>query len=253
MRALKFALPAALLALSWTAFGAPATLRFHGYAYDLKTSRYLYTEVHEQKIEGERWLGGSITYIAPDGSLIGKKTMDFTQDPFIPVYRLELKPGGGYVEGISAIGADRIEMYKKGYKDSAEQRETVKRPEATAADSGFHSYIRAHFAELMSGKKVRFNFGVAGNLDVYKFRARRIEDGTFENKLVARFRVEPDTLLRLLVDALELSYDTEQRKLLEYHGVSNLHDPSTGDAYDVRIIYPSTPPADAPKLPPEFQ
>lgn len=253
MRALKIALPAAILGLSSTASGAPSVLRFHGYAYDLETRRYLYTEVHEQKIEGERWLGGSITYIAPDGSLIGKKTMDFTQDPFIPLYRLELKPGGGYVEGISAIGADSIEMYRKGYKDSAEKRKKVKRPEATAADSGFHSYIREHFAELMSGKKVRFTFGVAGNLDVYKFRARRIEDGTFENKPVVRFRVEPDTLLRLLVDALELSYDTEQRKLLEYRGVSNLHDPTTGDAYDVRIIYPSTPPADAPKLPAEYQ
>lgn len=249
----KLVVPAALLALSTTAFGAPSTLRFHGYAYDLESQRLRYTEVHEQKVEEDRWLGGTITYIAPDGSLIGKKTLDFTQAPFIPLFRLELKHGGGYVEGISAINQDTIEMYKKGYKDSAEQRETVARPESTASDSGFHSFIRAHFTELMAGKKLRFNFAVAGNLDVFKFRAQRIEDGVFEDQPVARFRVSPDTLLRLLVDPLELSYDADTRKLLEYRGVSNLHDPATGDAYNVRIIYPSKPPADAPKLSGEYQ
>jgi len=52
-----------------------------------------------------------------------------------------------------------------------------------------------------------------------------------------RFRVEPDSLLRWMVDPLELTYEPAQRKLVEYHGVSNLHDPATGKAYNVRIIY----------------
>lgn len=254
IRALKQLVMVILAALAAPAQAAEGAHRLLGYAYDLETRRFLYTEVHSQKIEGERWLGGSITYVAPDGGLIGTKTLDFTQDPFIPVYRLELKPGGGYIEGISAVTADSIEMYKKGYKDSAEQRKKIARPAVTTADSGFHSFIRAHFTELMSGKKMRFSFAVAGNLDVFKFRAQRIADGLFESQPVVRFRVEPDTLLlRLLVDPLELSYEVNDRKLLEYRGVSNLHDPATGDPYNVRIIYPSAPPADAPKLPTEYR
>ena len=64
-------------------------------------------------------------------------------------------------------------------------------------------------------------------------------------------RVEPDSLLRLLVDPLRLSYDVGNHHLLEYVGVSNIHDPATGSAYNVRIIYPSQAPPDAPKtLPP---
>lgn len=250
MRSLKFALPAALLALTAVSHAAPSTLNFKGYAYDLENKRFLYTEVHEQKIEGERWVSGTITYFAPDGSQIGGKTLDFTHDPFIPVYRLELKTGGGYVEGISAVTADSIEMYKQGYEDRAEQREKIARPAVAAADSGFHAFLRENFSRLMEGKKVRFSFAVAGNLDSFKFRALRIADGEFEGKPVVRFRIEPDTLLRLVVDPLELSYEPTQRQLLEYHGISNLHDPVTGEPYNVRIIYPSSPPADAAKSPP---
>ena len=46
-----------------------------------------------------------------------------------------------------------------------------------------------------------------------------------------------------------LLYDPQQRRLLEYRGISNLHDPRTREAYSVRIVYPSVPPADVPALP----
>lgn len=240
-------LAAALLA---AAADAPAetTLKFRGYAYDLSSNRFLYTELHEQQVVGERWLGGSIVYLGPDGGELGRKSLDFRQDPFIPVYRLDLKARGGYMEGITAVTADTIAMAKRGY-DGKVQREVIRRSARVAADSGFHVFIREHFAELLAGEALHFVFAVAGNLDAYKFRARRLADTTFEGRPAVRFRVEPDSLLRWLVDPLELTYEVEQRKLLEYRGVSNIHDPATGKAYNARIIYPSQPPADAPPLP----
>ncbi len=253
MNSLKLLLAASLAAWSFQAQAAEGALRFHGYAYDLKTRAHLYTEVHDQKVDGDRWLGGSITYIGPDGGLIGKKSLDFSQDPFIPVFRMELKSGGGYVEGISGMSKDSIEMFRQGYKESATTERKVARPDATTADSGFHSFIRARFAELMDNKKVRFHFAVAGELDVFKFQGQRIEDTTFEDQPAVRFRVEPGTLLRLLVDPLELTYDPASRRLLEYRGVSNLHDPASGEAYEVRIVYPSKPPAEAARLPAEYR
>ena len=247
----KSLLLSSLLALP-PAAGA-ADVRFHGYAYDLESGEHLYTEVHQQNIEGERWLSGSITYLAPDGSLIGTKTLDFSQDPFIPVFRLELKTGGGYAEGIAALGKDSIDMFRKGYKASEPAEKTVARPPHTTADSGFHSLLRDRFPQLMDHKEVRFHFAVPGELDVFKFRARRIGDSTFEDKPAVRFLVEPDTLLRLLADPLEITYDPANRQLVEYRGISNLHDPATGDAYNVRIVYPSKPPAEAAKLPPAYR
>ena len=34
--------------------------RFYGYAYDQKSGKFLYTEVHEQRSNGDRWLGGTM-------------------------------------------------------------------------------------------------------------------------------------------------------------------------------------------------
>src|SRR3546814_4506954 len=71
------------LCLAWSTGAAAETLKFYGYAYDLKTNRYLYTEVHHQNVDGVRWLGGTILYYTADGTLIGDKTLDFSADPYI--------------------------------------------------------------------------------------------------------------------------------------------------------------------------
>jgi hypothetical protein len=240
----------ALLFCAASAADDEGSLKFRGYAYDLGSNRFLYTELHEQRIAADEWLGGTIDYYAPDGRQIGHKTLDFAQDRAIPVYRLELTTRGGYVEGITAVTPDHIEMIKKGYGEKDYEKASLKRTGPTTADSGFHVFIRDHFSQLMKGEKVMFVFAVAGNLDGYKFRAKKIGDAQFEGRPAVRFRVEPDSLLRWMVDPLELTYEPAQRKLVEYHGVSNLHDPATGKAYNVRIIYPTTKPADAPDLPP---
>ncbi|MGH8482239.1 MAG: hypothetical protein ACRES8_07255 [Nevskiaceae bacterium] len=232
-----------------TAAAAENTLTFRGYAYDLASGKFLYTEVHKQVIEQDRWLGGTIDYYGPDGARIGHKTLDFGQDPYVPVYRLDLSTGGGYMEGITALGADRIDMQKKGYGSSQVRKASVPRRGTMVADSGFHSFLRDRFADLVAGKTVEFTFAVSGELDTFRFRARRIADREFEGKPAVQLKVDPSTLLRLLADPLYILYEPSQRRMLEYRGISNLHDPATRKAYKVRIVYPSVPPADAPALP----
>jgi hypothetical protein len=238
-----------LAAFTVAANAADREVEFRGYAYDLDTGRFLYTEVHRQVVDADRWVGGTITYYGPDGGRIGHKVLDFRKDPYVPVYRLDLAAGGGYVEGITAVGDDTIELEKKGYNSSKRRTASVKRRGTMVADSGFHSFLRDRFDDLVAGKPVPFTFVVSGELDTFKFRAQRIADGTFEGKPAVRLQVEPDTLLRLLAEPLEVLYEPAQRKLLEYRGVSNVHDPRTFEAYRVRIIYPSAPPSDAPPLP----
>lgn len=245
---MRTALALLLAAFAFTAEAGERELELRGYAYDLDSGRFLYTEVHKQVIADGRWTGGTISYYGPDGSRIGHKTLDFSKDPYVPLYRLDLVAGGGYVEGITAIGDEAIELQKKGYNSAKLRTASVKRRGTMVADSGFHSFLRDRFDGLVAGKTVPFTFVVSGELDTFKFRARRITDGIFEGKPAVRLQVEPDTLLRLLAEPLELLYAPEQRKLLEYRGISNLHDPRTFEAYRVRIVYPSAPPADAPSL-----
>lgn len=225
------------------------THTFRGYAYDLASGEFLYTEVHRQTVAGERWLGGTIDYYAPDGSRIGHKTLDFSQDPYVPVYRLDLATAGGYMEGITAVTAEGIELRKKGYGSDKVRSASVARKGVMVADSGFHSFLRDRFADLLDGKTVAFTFVVSGELGTFRFRARRIEDRAFEGQPAVQLKVEPSTWLRLLADPLYILYEPKQRRMLEYRGISNLHDPRTREAYTVRIVYPAVPPKDAPPLP----
>lgn len=237
----------ALALLSPSVFAADMTARFYGYAYDLKSNRYLYTEVHEQKIVDERWVSGAIRYYAPDGKLLGEKKMDFSADKFIPIYDYAL-PALGYREGITQIGKDvTLSKTVKGSTKTA----TVPKKDPITADSGFHNFLRANFKDLLDRKTVAFTFIAAGNLDSYKFRAKRIADTTFEGKTAVRFLVEANSLLRIVAPNLELTYDPDQQRLLEYRGPSNVIDPATDKVYEARIAYYAQPPADAPKtLPP---
>jgi hypothetical protein len=224
------------------------TVHFYGYAYELASARYLYTEVHEQHLDGDRWLGGTIRYFAPDGAMLGAKTLDFSADRFVPLYRLEL-PREHYEEAITAIAPGRIEIEKS--RDGKRKTASVERVPALSADSGFNSYLLAHFDELLRGRTLPFVFAVAGQLDSYRFRARKIADLMFDGQPAVRLRVEPDSMLRMFVDPLTITYGIDTRHLLEYRGVSNIHDPASGSAYNVRIVYPPDPPPDAPKnLPP---
>jgi hypothetical protein len=236
-----------LLAPSMTGASDAVTARFYGYAYDLDSGRYLYTEVHQQTLSGEQWLNGSIRYFAPDGRELGVKTLDFAANPFVPVYDYQL-PALGYREGITAVG-EQITMRKTA--DGRTRTANVANAPPIAADSGFHAFLRANFQDLLDGKTVAFTFVAAGNLDTFKFRARRIDDTTFEGRKAVQFKVDANSLLRLVAPELYLTYDPEQRRLLEYRGPSNVLDPETEELYKARIVYPSKPPADAPKnLPP---
>lgn len=224
------------------------TQRFYGYAYDLKSGAYLYTEVHAQNIENGRWQGGTIDYFNAKGEKLGHKTMDFRNDEFVPVFRLDL--AYGYMEAITD-NRGPVLMERREKKNGKVETGKLDKASPMCADSGFHSCLRSHFAELQAGKTVKFTLAVAGSLDSFRFRAAKVADTTWQGIKAAHFKVEPDSLLRLLAGPLELTYEPTQRKLLEFRGISNIHDPRSGKPYDVRIIYPDKPPAEAPQpLPP---
>lgn len=238
---------AALLAS--TATHAADSKAFYGHAYDLDSGKYLYTEVHEPVFENGREVSSTIRYYAADGSLLGSKPLDYRGDRYVPTFRLSLVKEG-YVEAITANG-ERVEMLKIDGKGKPEKRKSIAKEGLMAADSGFNHLLQDQLPALIAGQTLSFRFTVAGQLDSYKFRARKVGEGSFEGKAGVKLLVQADSLLRYLAPDLQLLYDPVTLKLLEYRGISNLHDPATGKAYMARIAYTSTPPPDAPKnLPP---
>lgn len=240
-------LPAAVLLLSLAAgAGAQdAVVRSYGYAYHLDGGRYAFTEVLEQRESGGQWRHGRSLYYRPDGTELGRKTLDFSGDPFVPVYRLEL--GGGYVEGISDSGNPIAMLLARGGKP---RTASVAKDGLTCADAGLPRLLRAHLPALQRGETVAFRVVAPSRLDHYRFRARRAGDVTFEGRPAHRIQVDMDSMLKLFAGPLFFTFDPQSGRLLEFRGPTNVIDPATGEPFNVRISYFTVPPGDVPALPP---
>ena len=239
-----------LVAIALGSFAAAAgaqdgVSRLYGYAYHLDSGRYAFTEILEHRQVAGQWVDASTAYYLPDGNELGRKTLDFSRDPFVPVYRLELRDG--HAEGINDNGGP-IAM-SRAFRGRTE-RATAGKTGLVTADSGLPRLLRAHFDELLRGETLQFRVVAPSRLASYRFRARRAEDATFEGKAATRIQVDMDSMLKLFAGPLFFTFDPHSMKLLEFRGPTNVVDPSTGEPFKVRISYYTAPPGDVPVLPP---
>lgn len=210
---------------------------FTGFAYHLESGEFAYTENH-------RFLGDSAWHTIfrdPSGDVIAEKRTDSSLHDFVPVFTLKI-PADDYLSGIrhDEEGWRMVKIGDDGKEVKGFQIETP-----MAGDAGFHPFIQAHFDELKSGETIEFAFVAAGKLAVIDMKAFRIDDATFEGERALQFRIELDSwFANLFVDPLEVVYDPETKKLLEYRGIGNMHGPD-GDAYPVRVSYYSEAPPEA--------
>ena len=218
-----------------------------GFARDSLTQRFLYTEVHDfnRAPDGEVQTASSRYYDA-QGREIARKSLDYRANRFIPIYKLEM-PMQRYAEGISS-NADPVVLFKQ--DQGKEERKSLPREAGgqtlEAADSGFNHLLMDKLPQLIKGETVSFKLIVAGNTDRYRFRARKSGELSVDQEPAVRLRVEPDSLLRLLVDPIELVYDRKGTRLISYRGVSNIIDPATGQVHkQVDIRYGGPVPAEA--------
>lgn len=208
--------------------------QFIGRATHAETGRWLYNEEHRQVLREGRWSGGTIRYVSPTGELLAEKTLDFSQDRFIPLARTVFK-ATGVEERITRIDAKSVTM--ETVREGRTKTREVERSPVMAADSGFHAFIQSRLDELVAGQTLQLAFGVISQHSSFKFRIRRTALRTVGAQQQVVMVAEPDSLLRMLVDPLDLVYDAKTRDLLEYNGLSNLDDPATGKPPKVRIVY----------------
>ncbi len=222
---------------------AGQAVRVVGQVRDAQTQALLYTEVHEQTLGADgAVLSGVTTYLDQQGKTFARKTLDFRQHRCIPLFTLDV-PGQRYSEGIRRIGP-KAELFKR---DGGEERRELLavRDGLVAADEGFNQLLSDQLTALSKGETVNFNLLVAGSLDQFRFRASALSGKLAESPSDVNaklpplvVRVEPDSMLRMVVPPIVLSYDARSRVLLRYEGLSNIPNPATGKVFDrVRIDY----------------
>jgi hypothetical protein len=206
-----------------------------GYAYARSSNTLLYTENHKVRLNGDAIIEHKTEYKDAQGNVIASKWLDYSQHRFAPAFEL-LDLRDGYIEG-ARYEADKYAMYSR--KDAeAKMEHGMAKPTATfVSDSGFDLYVRAKMPELLRGKTQQFDMAVPSVQKVLSFEAIVLEQTQLFARPAIYIKVQPATLLRLLVDSIYLTYDTETGELLRYEGLTNIRD-KTGNRHDARIDFP---------------
>ena len=191
---------------------------FTGKASDIETGELLYTEEHSISLDYRGDYSRSLVrYVATDGSLIARKSLDFDASQTAPILDFEyqnytLQYDSEYREGMFVLKTDTPESRKESMIDLKGEMPFV-------VDGGFDRLLVKHWDSLLSGSVQTFDF-------LAITRASTIE---FELSVVAqsvdrvRFQIEPSSwLIGILVEPIFLEYDRDSRLLMRYEGLTNI-------------------------------
>ena len=241
MRKAIYSTLALSLCLVMQSFAPEATeLSYLGSAFDAKTRKIIYTELHEELKEKGKHVGTITTYKDVYGLVIARRKLDFLKDNNTPTFKLE-DLRSGYIEG-AEVTNNSVKVYvREDYQSTMEER-ILHVPQPCVIDGGFNYFVKNNWDALLKGGILTFNFVVPARKDYYKFRVRKVSETTYIGKKAIVVHLEPDNfIIRALVDPIVITYDLSSKRILIYEGISNLAS-GTGKNYVAKLLYPTVGP-----------
>ena len=209
--------------LGWTACAGAGS--FVGIAYSMDDDRILYEERHELTTNDTgQPVRETVSYVTPDGRLLAVKHMTY-REPARPAFEIEHR---------TLDRTENVQPGPEGVQVQSKENGNVDWPDQPAViDGGFHYYILEHFDRLLAGETVSFQFLAPSRLT---WTPLLIEPrGLDGQRLRLTLRLQ-NPLLNWILDPVQLVYDRDSRRLLEYRGLTNLPRPDKGN-YRARIVY----------------
>ncbi|MEI7011169.1 hypothetical protein [Leptospira licerasiae] len=211
-------------------------IRFNGIAYDLQTGNLLYKDFHEEVWENGRHVSSIITYKDAEGKTFAKKKISFSKSRTIPEFELE-DYRDGYLEGGTLLDGNYVKLFARRKLSDTIQEKSIDGSGLSALDGGFDYFVIDHWDELMSGKKINFHFLVPVERDKFQFSVEKIKEGEYKGKPALFLRMKiASAILSVFVKPIDLVYDMESKRIMEFRGTSNIND-ENGKSYKVKIVY----------------
>ena len=206
-----------------------------GYAYDINTNQLLYTENHHEKYSDGVLQKTEVIYKDPAENIFARKTADFSNNQFMPEFKLE-NTRTGHEEKTRFI-KNKYEVIFSGTKSKTRRKSQINYKDGAISDAGFDNFIIEHWDQIIAGKEFKRDFLVPS---MQKFLSFRIYQDAILNKEGQSLRlinIEPNSFfVRVIAGKIKLYYDIDEPILRVFEGVSNMRD-SKGDNYDVFIKY----------------
>lgn len=219
--------------------GEGATRVRTGVACDRSSGALLYRELHEERWVDGRLVEDRVSYRRAEGEVFATKRVDFRASATAPDFDL-LDSASGHREALERTADAMVVRYRPSW-NARERSATLPSAPTLVADAGFDRFIERNWDRLVAGETMVRPFLIPSRLRTVDMRIRRVrDDARGAGRTVALELAIDSALLRLIVPAVRVLYDTSARTLVLYEGVSNVRD-AAGSNADVTIAFSRGP------------
>jgi hypothetical protein len=193
-------------------------LKVIGEATDAASGKYLYSELHYCSPDQNLC---NVSYENAEKEVLALKSMNYASSAFSPEVQMQDL------------------RFDKRFEFTPVENSSV------VVDAGFDNYVRTQWQPLLANEVVSFRFLPLGFERPITMQAAQLTSDWCEADWLC-LRVAVDSWwLGLVADPIDLAYDLETRRLLEFRGVSNLKDVhGNSQKVVIRYQYASDKPAE---------
>ena len=215
---------------------ANAHLRFEEcIARDPATKRILYKEQHWIRFNELLPIERLVMYRCPDGTAFARKRVNYHPSAQAPAFEF-IDARKGFVEGLRYKQNKAALWFRP--PGAAAEKNAVLTAQNLVADAGFNEFIKANWLKLRTGKALPLQFAVPTRLQAYKFNLKQTGESQFAGLPAVTYQLKIAGLLSLIADPIEVTYDKASRRLLRFHGLSNLRDDAGEFDLKAQIDFP---------------
>jgi len=211
-----------------------------GSAYDLESDKLLYRETH---CVSEDDLAREVIYQDAGGKLIAHKKLDYSSGATTPSFVQKNYYSGELIEVALDEGVVSMAVTDSNSGEalkSSEENPGQKLP--LVIDAGFDVFVRQNWDSLVAGESLSFQFPLSDRASLIELRIQPL-GCSYPTQSDQCFRLDvANWLLRMLVKPIELGYDSNQRQLTRFRGLSNIGDENgNGLVVDIKYDYLDVP------------
>lgn len=224
----------AMLGAATPVLGEDSFVRYAGTATARHTLKFMYGEEHYLTYHDGRLASRVVLYTCGDGRPFARKTLEY-RDLEAPDFAFE-DASNGMREGVRSAGELRT-MWFRANRIEPERSALVPKLAGLVIDAGFDEFIRAEWPSLQPGAPKSLSFLVPSRLQSMQFVVEHLNRPATNPSGAETFRLKLGGVLGWLLPGIDMAYDTANRTLLSYDGLSNLRD-QAGDNFQVHIDFP---------------
>lgn len=196
---------------------------------DKEKKKPVYTERHTAIYKNGKLQTSMNDYFDLKGKKIAELNSDYSKSLMMPTY-LFRNLRTGTKEGLLWEGGKYMIFRQE--KGKSEEYKPLDNVENIFSCQGWHYYLIANLNQL-NKSPIKMKLIFPSKLDYYSFRIRPLE--TAEN--ILKLRLEFDSwFIRLFAPHLDITYDKNQKKIVEYYGPSNILN-DKGEIQNIYIYY----------------